>query len=77
MRQTRGPDTDMHGIQDGTEPGYAVSDIGPDTDTAFFQPDMDTASPTNPLNDDSDSDGVPDRIEDSLKKTMSASQGGV
>ena len=57
-------DTDEDGIQDGTELGYTISDIGPDTNTGIFQPDLDSATTTNPLDDDSDNDGLLDGEED-------------
>ena len=57
-------DTDRDGIQDGTERGYTVSVIGPDTDTAIFQPDLDPTTTSNPLDDDSDNDGLSDGEED-------------
>jgi hypothetical protein len=58
------PDTDDDGIQDGTELGYTLEDIEPGTDTAGFQPDLDTSTKTNPLNPDTDGDGLNDGQED-------------
>jgi hypothetical protein len=57
-------DTDGDGIQDGTELGYTLGDIGPDTDTAVFQPDLDLSTTTDPLNPDTDGDGISDGEED-------------
>ena len=57
-------DTDGDGIQDRTELGYTLSDIGPDTDTNVFQPDMDDTTTTDPLDEDSDNDGLLDGQED-------------
>jgi beta-lactam-binding protein with PASTA domain len=58
------PDTDGDGIQDGTEMGLTLSDIGPGTDTSFFQPDLDPATRTNPTDPDTDGDGWNDGVED-------------
>jgi YD repeat-containing protein len=57
-------DTDFDGIQDGTELGYTIEDIGPDTDTNLFQPDLDPQTTTDPLNEDTDGDGISDGDED-------------
>jgi len=57
-------DTDGDGIQDGTELGYTLADIGPDTDTDVFQPDLDPSTTTDPLNSDTDGDGLSDGQED-------------
>ena len=57
-------DTDGDGIQDGTELGYTLDDIGPDTDTNIFIPDADPETTTDPLDDDSDDDGWLDGQED-------------
>ena len=57
-------DTDGDGIQDGTELGYALNDIGPDTDTGIFQPDLDPTTTTDPLDEDTDDDGLLDGEED-------------
>ncbi|MCB9665873.1 MAG: hypothetical protein H6732_17340 [Alphaproteobacteria bacterium] len=57
-------DTDGDGVQDGTELGLELADIGPDTDTGVFQPDLDPTSTTFPLDDDSDDDGLLDGEED-------------
>ena len=57
-------DTDGDGIQDGTELGYSYANIGSDTNTSIFQPDLDPASTTNSLNADSDADGLTDGQED-------------
>jgi len=58
------PDTDGDGIQDGTELGYTLADVGSDTDTNVFQPDQDPGTTTNPLNSDTDRDGLSDGQED-------------
>ncbi len=58
------PDTDGDGIQDGTELGYTLDDIGPDTDTTVFQPDEDPITTTDPLNPDTDGDSLSDGQED-------------
>ena len=57
-------DTDNDGIQDGTELGYTLDNIGQDTDTLIFQPDLDPETTTNPLNPDTDNDGWGDGEED-------------
>ncbi len=57
-------DSDGDGVQDGTESGVTEDDIGPDTDTEIFQPDLDSDTRTNPLDDDSDGDGKKDGEED-------------
>jgi len=57
-------DTDGDGIQDGTELGYALSDIGPDTDTNIFIEDADPLTTTDPLDQHSDNDGFTDGQED-------------
>ena len=65
-------DTDNDGIQDGTELGVTLPVPDPDgaegallgTDTTKFQPDMDPATNTDPLNADMDGDGVKDGDED-------------
>lgn len=66
------PDTDGDGIQDGTELGVTTAVPDPDgdsgpllgTDTTKFQPDLDPATTTNPLNTNTDGDGVKDGDED-------------
>jgi hypothetical protein len=60
------PDTDGDGIQDGTELGYTMGSIGPDTDTDtnVFQPDLEPTDKTNPRNPDTDKDGLTDGQED-------------
>ena len=66
------PDTDGDGIQDGTELGVTTPVPDPDgttgpllgTDTTKFQPDLDPATTTDPLNPDTDGDGVKDGDED-------------
>lgn len=57
-------DTDGDGIQDGTEMGLRLIDVGPDTNTGLFQPDLDPATTTDPLNADTDGDGLTDGEED-------------
>ena len=58
-------DTDGDGVQDGTELGYTADDIGPDTDTDVFQPDLSPETGTDPLESDTDKDGFLDGTEDS------------
>jgi hypothetical protein len=57
-------DTDGDGIQDGTELTYNSDNIGSDTDTGIFQPDLDPETTTDPLNPDTDNDGWDDGEED-------------
>ncbi len=57
-------DTDMDGVQDGTELGLTLAEIGPDTDRAVFVPDQDPDSVTDPLSLDTDHDGLTDGEED-------------
>ncbi|MFC1798871.1 C13 family peptidase, partial [Thermodesulfobacteriota bacterium] len=57
-------DTDGDGVQDGTEMGLTLNDIGSGTDTNIFQPDLDSSSATDPLNADTDGDGFSDGRED-------------
>ena len=56
-------DTDDDLILDGTEIGLA-SPQGSDTDPAVFVADLDPATTTDPLDDDSDDDGLLDGEED-------------
>ncbi len=65
------PDTDMDGIQDGTEAGFFEPVPDPDgdgpllgTDPAVFIADEDPLTSTDPLNDDTDRDGLLDGEED-------------
>jgi hypothetical protein len=65
------PDTDVDGIWDGVELGIAVAQADPDgegplrgTDGAVFKPDLDPTFATDPLNPDTDDDGVNDGEED-------------
>lgn len=66
------PDSDNDGIQDGTELGVTQPVPRPDgtvgpllgTDTRKFQPDLDPTTKTDPLNADTDGDGVKDGDED-------------
>jgi len=57
-------DTDEDGIQDGTELGITLADIGPDTDPRVFIPDLDPLTMGDPTNPDRDGDGLPDGVED-------------
>ncbi|MEQ9061232.1 MAG: hypothetical protein RLW61_17615 [Gammaproteobacteria bacterium] len=64
-------DTDGDGIQDGTELGVTTPLPDPDgagpltgTNVAVFVPDADPATTTNPLDRDSDDDGLADGAED-------------
>lgn len=65
------PDTDGDGLQDGLERGRAVGVPDPDGvwgarqgTGAGFVPDADPGTTTNPLNADTDGDGIPDGTED-------------
>jgi hypothetical protein len=67
----RKADTDGDGIQDGTELGKTTGVPDPDgdgpllgTNMAVFIPDADPATKTDPLNPDTDGDGVKDGQED-------------
>ena len=64
-------DSDGDGIQDGTELGISEPVTDPDgdgpllgTDTDVFIPDADPATTTDPLNPDTDGDGLTDGEED-------------
>ncbi len=57
-------DSDGDGIQDGTEIGLTLDDIGPETDRNIFIPDADPTTTTNPTDSDSDHDGIMDGDED-------------
>ena len=57
-------DTDGDGIQDGTEIGLTLADIGTDTDTNIFQPDENASTTTEPLIADTDGDNFSDGEED-------------
>lgn len=57
-------DTDGDFIQDGTELGIVLADIGPDTDNTIFVPDSDATPGSDPLSADTDHDGIEDGIED-------------
>ncbi len=65
------PDSDGDGIQDGTELGITTPVADPDgegpllgTDTNVFIPDADPNTVTDPLDNDSDNDGLLDGEED-------------
>ena len=64
------PDSDLDGIQDGTELGVTIGWPGIPaqgilgTDPAVFIPDADPLTTTDPLDDDSDDDGLSDGQED-------------
>ncbi|MEZ5448367.1 MAG: hypothetical protein R3E89_04930 [Thiolinea sp.] len=79
------PDSDQDGLQDGTEQGVTTpiaggtSDGGTPvsyagTDNATFIPDSDPASTTDPLNPDTDQDGLQDGTE--LGVTTPIASGG-
>ncbi len=64
-------DTDNDGVQDGTELGITTGVADPDgagplagTNPATFVPDADPTTTTNPLNPDTDGDGLTDGAED-------------
>jgi subtilase family protein/Leucine Rich Repeat (LRR) protein/dockerin type I repeat protein len=70
-------DTDGDGIQDGTELGITVPVADPDgdgpllgTDTSIFIPDADPTTTTDPLNSDTDGDGLSDGQEDTNHNGM-------
>lgn len=65
------PDTDDDGIWDGIESGVDMPILDPDgqgplrgTDTRVWRPDLDPTTTTNPLDPDTDGDGVADGDED-------------
>jgi hypothetical protein len=58
------PDTDSDLIQDGTEVGVSLSDIGPDTNSVIFIPDADSTTKTDPADKDTDKDRWLDGEED-------------
>ena len=58
------PDTDDDYLQDGTEAGLDETMVGPDTDLSVFQPDEDTSTTTDNLNDDTDGGSLKDGQED-------------
>ncbi|MCU0467176.1 MAG: hypothetical protein MUF58_01125 [Arcicella sp.] len=67
-------DTDNDGIQDGTEKGVTTPLADPDgagpilgTNTTTFIPDADSTTTTDPLDSDSDNDGLSDGTEDTNK----------
>ena len=60
-------DTDGDGVQDGTEMGYTVDMVGPDTNIAMFFADMDVSTTTDPLICNADGDGLLDGQEDENK----------
>jgi hypothetical protein len=57
-------DTDGDGVQDGTEIGLTQEDVGSDTNTGIFIPDLDPSTTTDPLSADTDGDGKTDGEED-------------
>ncbi|MBC8318941.1 MAG: hypothetical protein H8E41_13655 [Desulfobulbaceae bacterium] len=57
-------DTDGDEIQDGTELGYTVFEIGTETDTDIFIADLDPSTQTDPLLVDTDGDLIWDGHED-------------
>lgn len=57
-------DTDGDGIQDGTEKGLTLADVGPDTDLSVFIPDADPTTLLDPGDPDTDHDGIADGAED-------------
>ncbi|MBN2159377.1 MAG: PASTA domain-containing protein [Spirochaetes bacterium] len=62
-------DTDKDGLQDGTEMGLTLDDIGPDTDMRVFIPDSDPSTVTDPAKYDTDEDGLTgdDRLADGIE----------
>jgi hypothetical protein len=58
-------DTDGDGVQDGTELGYTLAEVGHYTNVNVFNPDLDPATRTNPILADTDGDGVLEGLEDS------------
>ena len=68
-------DTDNDGIQDGTEISLTLNDVGSDTDTDVFQPDVDPKTSTEPLDNDTDDDREDGRDEPRVyKETTGASE---
>jgi hypothetical protein len=68
------PDTDGDGIQDGTEKGISTPIADPDgsgpilgTSVSIFVPDADGSTTTDPLDTDTDNDGLADGAEDANK----------
>ncbi|MGB5745623.1 MAG: hypothetical protein WBM69_01495, partial [Desulfobacterales bacterium] len=59
------PDTDGDMIQDGTESGMTLSDVGPATNSVIFKPDADSTTKTDPNDNDTDNDRWLDGEEDS------------
>jgi len=57
-------DTDGDLLQDGTESGMTLSDIGPGTNSGIFKPDADSSTKTDPADDDTDNDKWLDGQED-------------
>ena len=57
-------DTDGDGLLDGLEKGLTLIDIGEDTKTEVFQPDLDPDDVTDPTDADTDDDGLTDGRED-------------
>ncbi len=55
--------SDSDGVQDGTESGINVPQ-GNDTQVELFVPDSDPSTTTDPLDDDTDNDGLLDGTED-------------
>src|SRR5262249_9597038 len=69
------PDTDGDQVQDGTERGITQGAPDPDgagpqlgTNPAVFVPDLDPTTLTNPLDVDTDHDGMKDGQEDANRK---------
>ncbi|MGF1695260.1 MSCRAMM family adhesin SdrC [Vibrio lamellibrachiae] len=56
-------DSDIDGLQDGLELGLNTPQ-GSDTDFNIFIPDADISTVTDPLNEDTDGDGMLDGVED-------------
>jgi hypothetical protein len=57
-------DSDGDGIWDGVELGLTLADISIYTDADVFTPDADPSTSTEPLDDDTDNDGIIDGDED-------------
>lgn len=58
------PDSDYDCLQDGAEMGLTEEDVGGDTDLTVFIGDQDPTTTTDPMDIDTDDDGITDGDED-------------